>query len=65
LKPDEAQRQVPVQVPALVQAQVPVSQQVQVPELQPVLVLARVLQLALKVVRPVHCDRCSRVHLLE
>ena len=39
--------------------------QVQVQELQLALVLARVLQLALKVVRQVHCDRCSQVHLLE
>jgi len=61
LKPDEAQRQ----VPALVQAQVPVSQQEQEQELQLALVLAQVLQLALKVVRPVHCDRCNQVHLLE
>ena len=63
MKPDEAQRQVPALLQAQAQVQVPVSQQVQ--ELQLALVLARVLQLALKVVRPVHCDRCSQVHLLE
>jgi hypothetical protein len=34
---------------------------VQLQEQELALVLARVLQLALKVVRPVHCDRCSQV----
>jgi hypothetical protein len=45
----------------LVPAQVP--QQVQEQVLVQVLVQAQ--PLALPVVQPVHCDRCSRVHLRE
>jgi hypothetical protein len=63
LKLDEVQRRVPVLAQELVSQLVreQVSQLVQVPEQE----LALQLVQALQVVQPVHCYRCSRVHLRE
>ena len=59
LELDEVQRRVPV----LAQVLVLVPQLVREQASQLVLVLEQLL--ALRVVRPVHCDRCSRVRLRE
>jgi hypothetical protein len=63
LKLDEVQQRVPVLAQVLVP--VPVPQLVRELVLVPQQEQAQLQLLVLQVAQPVHCDRCSRVHLRE